>query len=115
MLAPAVQTRSPSVLATITGMPRPNYVTCAGCSQPFQGAAKDVWCAECLPTVEPVVVEMTADQRRRIESLAVIRGVTVAEVLRQGITSLTGKTRGKLASPKDTKMGLRLARQNRKA
>ena len=77
-------------------MPSPKYTTCAGCSQPLQGKAKAIWCPECLSTVEQFTVELTAEQRQRVETLAVVRGVSCEEVLRQGVEALTGKTRGKL-------------------
>jgi hypothetical protein len=84
-----------------TKMARPKYITCAGCSQPFQGRAKDIWCDECLPTVKPLLVDMTDDQRLRVESLAVVRSTTPAEVMRQAVTILSSRASGRPLSAEE--------------
>jgi hypothetical protein len=70
---------------------------CAGCSRPAAGGAGGIWCSQCAATVKPFTVHLTADQRKLIDALAVVRGVTAEEVLRQGVHTLG--TRRKIARP----------------
>jgi len=74
---------------------------CAGCSMPFQGADGVLWCPKCRSTVKSLTVELSALQRRQLEALAIIRGVSPAEVLRQGIAALAGKHKGQRLSPNE--------------
>lgn len=77
----------------------PLRLTCTGCGSTFRGAAGELWCPKCLPTVKPFVVELSATQWRQVEALATIRGVTTAEILRLGIDSLAWRTKTKRLTP----------------
>lgn len=79
-------------------MARPKPKTCAGCATLLRQKVKGVWCPECRPTVKPIVVEMAAAQRKRLEALAVVRDVTCEQVLRQCIDVQFASVRGKRAT-----------------
>ena len=66
---------------------------CVGCSDRFYGNSTEIWCSHCAKTVEPFVVELSAAQRRQVDALAVIRGITPQDVMRQALASLGGRFR----------------------
>ena len=79
-------------------MARPKPKVCAGCSTLLRPKVKGVWCPECRPTVKPVVVEMSAAQRKRLEALAVVRNVSSEEAMRQCIDLQFASVRGRRAT-----------------
>ncbi len=86
----------------------PHNRTCAGCSATFHSAAKAVWCPDCLPTVKPFPVELSVDQRERLKALAIVRDVTPEEVMRQALTALGARSKGKRLTPPDQSEAERL-------
>jgi hypothetical protein len=77
---------------------------CAGCSK----TVDTEWCPDCAKSVKPFTVHLNAAQRKRIEALAVVRGVTGEEVLRQALHLLGTRPKITRLSPEDADAGNRI-------
>ncbi len=86
----------------------PPKCTCADCGKPFGGKPGEIWCADCLPTVEAFPVELSAAQRERLKALAVVRNVTPQEVLRQALAAIGARSKSKRLTPADQSEAERL-------
>jgi hypothetical protein len=65
------------------------FIPCVSCGKQFAQVDGEVACPRCEPTAKPFTLALTAEELRRLESLAVIRGTTPESALRQLLESST--------------------------